>query len=55
MSRDRRLDGHNMPWAVKSLDEIAYSRRESSGGPDGYGRGLENWRGTKWSETPGTN
>lgn len=32
MSRDLRLDGYNMPWAVRSLDEIAHSRRESSTG-----------------------
>ena len=32
MSRDLRLDGYNMPWAVRSLNEIAHSRRESSTG-----------------------
>lgn len=43
MSRDLRLDGYNMPWAVRSLDEIAHSRRElSTGDPMDMDVELEN-------------
>ena len=43
MSRDLRLDGYNMPWVVRSLDEIAHSRRElSTGDPMDMDVELEN-------------